>query len=254
MRGDFLMYCPNCGSEVMEDAKFCPNCGLEIKLTPNGEKRDVSSNERKSTISSEDVGKAVSSASAELKKGAIDFKNEWSTWSTRKKFLSVIACCCIGWILISVLGGVVTPDKNAELFDETNEGRNITLVKESTEGYAYYSSGEEVYSYSVSGVFINIPKDSTGFTVKTTFLDEDGKKVGTWDEDLDYFEYWTENSEPDTIGFMTKHSLVNVSDVEIVIFNPMGEKVFNQTLKFNMDEFDLSRIGDSNKTVENSSD
>jgi hypothetical protein len=53
---------------------------------------------------------------------------------------------------------------------------------------------------------------------------------------------------------MTKRSLVNVSNVEFVVFNPRGEKVFNQTVEFDMDEFDLSRIEGNNKTVENSSD
>ena len=65
----------------MEDAKFCPSCGLEIKLpgdenrsdaSSNGNPKDSYSNEKKSNITSEDVGKAVSSASSELKKGAID--------------------------------------------------------------------------------------------------------------------------------------------------------------------------------------
>lgn len=73
-------------------------------------------------------------------------------------------------------------------------------------------------------------------------------------EMLDLLTYSTEHSDPTPIGFMTKRSLVNVSNVEIVVFNPRGEKVFNQTVEFDMDEFDLSRIEGNNKTVENSSD
>ena len=149
--------------------------------------------------------------------------------------------------------GAFSSNKNSGVFDETNEGRNISLVKESTGGYAYISSGEEVYYYYVNGVFINIPRDSTGFTIRTTFLDEDGKRLGTRDGNLHYFEYSTEKSYIRTIGWMSKPSLVNVSEVEIVILNPRGENVFNQTLEFYMDEFALSKIDGNDKTVENSS-
>lgn len=257
------MFCPNCGSEVMEDAKFCPSCGLEIKLpgdenrsdaSSNGNPKDSHSNEKKSNITSEDVGKAVSSASSELKKGAIDFKNEWSTWSTRKKFFSLIACCCIGWLLIGVFGGGGTPDKNTELFDETNQGLNISLVKESTSGYAFISSdGDEVYDYSLKGVLINIPSDSTGFTVRSTFLDDSGKSVGNDEIGLDYLEYSTENSEPTTIASIQKDSFENISSVKIVILNPKGETVFEQTVDFDMDDFDLSRLDEKNETTANDS-
>lgn len=241
------MYCPNCGSEVMEDAKFCPSCGLEIKLPRDGDKDEASSNAKNSNASK-------ASASGDANDGAANFINIWSSLSTAKKIVSIAAVCCIGLIIIGALLGAISPDKNSGVFDETNEGRNITLVKESTSGYAYISGGEEVYYYSLSGVLLNIPKDPTGFTFQTTFLDEDGKRVGKWGEMLDLLTYSTEHSDPTPIGFMTKRSLVNVSNVEIVVFNPRGEKVFNQTVEFDMEEFDLSRIEGNNKTVENSSD
>ena len=71
---------------------------------------------------------------------------------------------------------------------------------------------------------------------------------------LDLLTFSTEYSDPTSLGFMSKNSLVNVSNAEVVVFNPRGEKVFNQTVEFNMDEFDFSRIEGNNKTVENSSD
>ena len=91
------------------------------------------------------------------------------------------------------------------------------------------------------------------FTVKTTFLDENGKRVGKDERQLDFFTYSTEISDPTNIGFFSKHHLVNVSNVEVVILNPRGEKVFNQTVEFYMDEFNFSGIEGNNKTVENSS-
>ncbi len=234
----FLMYCPNCGSEVMEDAKFCPSCGLEIKL-PRDEEKSEGSRE---------------SQASENANGVMGFINGWSKWSTSMKLVSLIACCCVALIIISALMGAFSSNNNSGVFDETNEGRNITLVKESTSGYAFISSGEVVYYYDVRGVLLNIPKDPTGFTFETTFLDENGKRVGKWGEMLDLLTFSTEYSDPTSLGFMSKNSLVNVSNAEVVVFNPRGEKVFNQTVEFNMDEFDFSRIEGNNKTVENSSD
>ena len=139
-------------------------------------------------------------------------------------------------MLIGVFGGGGTPDKNTELFDETNQGLNISLVKESTSGYAFISSdGDEVYDYSLKGVLINIPSDSTGFTVRSTFLDDSGKSVGKDEIGLDYLEYSTENSEPTTIASIQKDSFDE------------------QTVDFDMDDFDLSRLDEKNETTANDS-
>ena len=234
----FLMYCPNCGSEVMEDAKFCPSCGLEIKL-PRDEEKSEGSRE---------------SQASENANGVMGFINGWSKWSTSMKLVSLIACCCVALIIISALMGAFSSNNNSGVFDETNEGRNITLVKESTSGYAFISSdGDEVYDYSLKGVLINIPSDSTGFTVRSTFLDDSGKSVGKDEISLDYLEYSTENSEPTTIASIQKDSFENISSVKIVILNHKGETVFEQTVDFDMDDFDLSRLDEKNETTANDS-
>ena len=80
MAACFLMYCPNCGNEVMEDAKFCPSCGLEIKLP-----RDEESSNEKNCNASKD------SASGDANNGAGNFINIWSSLSTAKKIVSIAA-------------------------------------------------------------------------------------------------------------------------------------------------------------------
>ena len=236
------MYCQNCGQKIPEEAKFCPNCGQEIN---NYQK----SKEKQST--GIDADELVDTSVTFVKKGASEFKDNWSTWSSGRKFFSILVCCCVGWIIIGGIMGALTPDKNAELFDQTNEGKDITLIKESTDGEAYYSSGKPIYDYSVSGVFKNIPKDSTGFTVQGTFFDESDKEVGSAEMDLDYFEYYTENSDPTEIVNLQTHELVNVSKVEIEILNPDGEVVFEKTVDYDMDKFDLSDLDDEPEADEN---
>lgn len=233
------MYCQNCGEKLSDDAKFCGNCGTPVNGSKNSSKNSAPINFDGVLGNSIDV----------VKSGANDFKNEWDTWSSKKKFLSIIVCCCIGWIVLSGVMGVLTPDKNADLknsdlFDETNLGKNISIIKEYTGGYAYYSGNKTVYNYGLSGVLKNIPMDSDGFTVHGTFYDGNGKVIKEKNSDLDYFSYYTEKSNPTTIMDIQTYEFVNVSKIQITIMNPGGDVVFDETFDFDMDKFDLSRLDD----------
>lgn len=42
----------------------------------------------------------------------MSFIDEWKEWSTAKKAISILVVCCIGLIIISVLTGGGSPDKN----------------------------------------------------------------------------------------------------------------------------------------------
>lgn len=35
------MYCPNCGKELLEGAKFCPDCGEKIEVEMSATVNDV---------------------------------------------------------------------------------------------------------------------------------------------------------------------------------------------------------------------
>ena len=240
------MYCEHCGYELPDEAKFCPNCGNKIGGNASETSSGIDPNE-------------VFDKSADLvKRGAADFKEEWSTWSNKRKILSLIVCCCIGWIVISSVMGALTPDKNSELFDQTNEGKDISLIKESTSGYAFYSSNKTVYQYDLKGVFKNIPADPDGFTVRGIFYD-DGKVIKEDEMDLDYYSYYTENSEPTSLVSIQTHDFENVTDVQVIIMNPDGEVVFDETYDYDMDKFDLSGLDekpeiDSNEDTDSTSD
>lgn len=236
------MYCQNCGQKLPEGAKFCQNCGQEVNKAV------------KSDNSNFDVNEIVGETSNLIKNKSGEFKNKWNTWSARKKVFSIIVCCCIGWIVITSIAGVLTPDKNSEIFDETNEGKNISLIKESTSGYAFYSSGKTVYQYDLRGVLKNIPEDSNGFTVRGTFYGDDGKSLGEDEMDLDYFEYSSENSNPESIVSLQKYEFVNVSEIQVTILNPDGDVVFDETFDYDMNEFDLSGLDDKPETDDDNDD
>ena len=230
------MYCFKCGHKNPDEAKFCQNCGT--KLDNESQKSKIDANE-------------VFDKSADLiKTEASNFKDKWSTWSDKQKFLSLIVCCCIGWILISSIMGALTPDKNAEIYDQSNEGRNISLIKESTSGYAFYSDDKPVYQYDLTGVLKNIPEDQDGFTVRGTFYDDDHSVIKKDERDLDYFSYSTENSDPTTIASIQTNDFFNVSEIQITIMNPDGDVVFDEKFDYDMDEFDLSGLDDKPEAEE----
>ena len=97
------MYCQNCGEKLPKDAKFCQNCGTQVNNSNDKVKSNVI-----------DTNGILDSSVDVVKSGSDEFRKKWSSWSSKRKFLSVIVCCCIGWIIVSSLMGALTPDKNAE--------------------------------------------------------------------------------------------------------------------------------------------
>jgi len=89
------MFCPECGTEVKEDAKFCPNCGANL-------------NENKQTENSINSPTHIKNKSNSV----LSFLDDWKEWSTGKKIGSIILVCCIGLIIIGAIGGILFPDLN----------------------------------------------------------------------------------------------------------------------------------------------
>ena len=87
------MYCENCGAEIGENDTYCHNCGVNIGHCDNEKKKSMDLN-------------ALSG-----------FGEEWKTWSTKKKALSFLAFCCVGWIIAGSLMAVIIPD--ADVSDDS---------------------------------------------------------------------------------------------------------------------------------------
>lgn len=85
------MYCEYCGEKIPDGYKYCPNCGLNIKQNKSPQKNQENN-------------------------GFSNFIDNWKEFGTGKKVLSLIACCCIGWIVISLIFAVITPDNNTDDF------------------------------------------------------------------------------------------------------------------------------------------
>ncbi|MGN0176959.1 MAG: hypothetical protein ACI389_03920 [Methanobrevibacter sp.] len=42
----------------------------------------------------------------------MSFLDDWKEWSTAKKAISILVVCCIGLIVVSMITGALSPDKN----------------------------------------------------------------------------------------------------------------------------------------------
>ena len=66
----------------------------------------------------------------------MSFLDDWKEWSTAKKAISILAVCCVGILLIAVLGGGGTSDKNtatktddsSNAADEQVKGVQIKII------------------------------------------------------------------------------------------------------------------------------
>lgn len=125
----------------------------------------------------------------------------------------------------------------------SNDDTNITLIKEETSGYVFVNNGsDQYYNFYVKGVLLNLPSKLEGYDLKTIFYGENGKNIH---EDKGYIRSVASDSaksEQSVIGSWQTQNPQNVSKVEIIIMNPKGETIFNQTVKYDMDKFDYSRL------------
>ena len=61
------MFCPNCGRELPDDAKFCGSCGANLNARPQGSAQPSQASQAQQTAQ-EQVGKAVASVQAQVDK------------------------------------------------------------------------------------------------------------------------------------------------------------------------------------------
>lgn len=205
--------CPKCGKENEDVASFCANCGYSFNSDFN----------HKDMESSDDV--------------SITIERNGSKSTIRLPSLKAI----LAILAIILLIGIIALNFNGHDVS-TNDGGNITLIKEKINGYAYESDGKIYSSYYIEGVLKNLPKDLKDYDLRGTFYDEDGKFIY---EDRGYLEYIkdsSDKSEPTLLASCYCDGLRNLSYVDLELRDPNGKVVFNKTIDYNMDQMDLSGL------------
>ena len=97
----------------------------------------------------------------------MSFLDDWKEWSTTKKVISILAVCCIGLIIIGMITGGGSPDKNTSpINDGNNNVEQITgkQVKIIYDGEWSGAAGDVSSINSISGSgdeTIDMPDDAS---------------------------------------------------------------------------------------------
>lgn len=215
--------CPKCGKENDDVASFCANCGFSFNSDFNHNEVEPSKPSNNLSISIERNGSKSTIRLPSL-----------------KAILAILALLIILVLLISNQMGHVKDVQTATHNDA--DVNKITLIKENIKGYAYMSDGVPHCSYYVEGVLKNLPDKIEGYSLVGTFYDENGKYIGEDDAMMRFVKEDSDKSEPDTIVVCYTNGVKNLSYVELEMTDPDGKVVFNQTLNYDMERMDLSKV------------
>ena len=97
----------------------------------------------------------------------MSFLDDWKEWSTPKKVISILAVCCLGLIIIGMITGGGSPDKNTSpINDGNNNVEQITgkQVKIIYDGEWSGAAGDVSSINSISGSgdeTIDMPDDAS---------------------------------------------------------------------------------------------
>lgn len=91
----------------------------------------------------------------------MSFLDDWKEWSTAKKAISIIGICCIGLIIIAVIGGGLSSDKNTST-KATDNSNNNDAAKEQIKGVQVHIISDGSWSGSIGDVGSQSTYDGDG--------------------------------------------------------------------------------------------
>lgn len=135
----------------------------------------------------------------------MSFLDDWKEWSTAKKAISILAICCVGILLIAVLGGGGTSDKNtatktddsSKTADEQVKGVQVKVIYsgewsgaagDTSSMNSISGSGEETIDLDDDAYIVSAnaqKKDASSDTLTIQIL-KDGKVVEESSTDAEY--------------------------------------------------------------------
>lgn len=117
------MFCPNCGAEMQEGARFCPKCGKELKL-PSGGATPVETVKTENTESTVNAASTVNTSTAMPPVGA-DVTAKLKSLPLAKIFAAAVGVLVVLFIVVSI----VTADPKIDL------DKYVVIETEGYDGY-----------------------------------------------------------------------------------------------------------------------
>lgn len=150
------MFCPNCGKEIKDGAKFCPHCGKVTEI-PVGQQ--ISNTVKKSTTQVQE----------KLENTTVQAVSQFNGATKRKKIIAAIAAILV---LVMVLVMFSSSDINTVKSGHFSFNQNVTVEK----GLENFFGSPEWDSKEVGGTHyvyftgkMSNPQDGSERTMKVTF-------------------------------------------------------------------------------------
>ena len=193
-------YCPKCGKELPDNAKFCMDCGYGIEKQSGSESSNIFSN--------------------------------------GKIFIILIAVILVvGGIFIvsSGLGG--GNNSQASNNDAVDDASHVDLTITEIGGWDTQADKDSKESYTLytEALFDKVPDDIKGYNVKTKYYDANGSEIGHETEKLD--EVYYDSSYSISFGYYTSYKMPNPDHVTVEIIKD-GKVIDNYTEKIDRNKID----------------
>ena len=139
------------------------------------------------------------------------------------------------------------------LFGEDDSNKNITLLNESTHGWArFYDDGDIYTVYYLEGVLKDLPNNIDDYTIKLAIFDEKGDLIKEDDGNSIYFiSKRSEKLDPVEIGAVHIDDYKNISIIELKVFDADGIIVYDKNITFTMQNMEIDYV---TKNTSNSND
>ena len=229
-------YCPKCGNELPDDAQFCNECGYSVlvddnspvKETPKKVQKTEETENSKKDIDELLFNEAPAEAKSDDNMDSKIFSSKASFNLPKNKILIPVA------VIVIIIIGIAIFSSN--LFYNPD---SISITITDISG----TSGESGYYYNVNAIFNNLPSNTQGYFLKTTYYDSNGNALATTTEGLNTVD----NSEYGSyFGFYNSHKYLAINHAKIEIIHD-GNVVKEATGNFDMNKSDFS-IDNNNTT------
>lgn len=220
-------YCPKCGSELPDDAQFCNECGYSVLTEDtNDEKVDETSKDVDEILFNETPSDSKNNDNTDSK----IFSDKKPSFNLPKnKILIPIVIVIIVIIGIAIFSG--------DLFYNPD---SISMTITDISGY----SGDTDYYYYVNAIFSNLPSNTEGYLLKTTYYDSDGNTLATTTEGLNTVQ---DSEYPSSFGYYNSPNQLPIDHVNVEITHD-GKVIKEAKADFDKNKADFST--DNNNTTQ----
>lgn len=166
------MYCPNCGKQLPDGAKFCSNCGKDLTGTDQNQNIPTETSEETALTQTETAGKGTLGFPKKnwLKKWSSTCNDKWNTTSKKTKKIFIISISTV--LALAIIAAIVVPIAQAK----NDEKHIMDPVNNLVEFYNNRSTDMEDYYHYFYFPYFSDSEFDKAWPQLTLFSDTDSTK------------------------------------------------------------------------------